>query len=210
MGLYCNHMRQTPARKAARTGSNGSIGIVLIVALCLAAAAAAYLAATRNTGGSTGSSNTTNGTETTMEENTDTGRASALPVPELGISLPLEGGLAGMTYVADTVDNPDRSRSPVAYVMVGSFHRLFKDCDDNYEGSDGPAFAILTRNNGDMPPQAAAAGTARQFDGFWISTSYPEGLDCGTDDQALASRIDQAAQELQAQLKTSLAAASQL
>lgn len=186
------------------TSGIAPVAIILIILVAGIVAVAGYLVMASNQDVSTsGDAGATKRTETPVSDTSN----DKLPISELGITLPLDEQFADVSYVADLMASRDRGQNAVAYIMSQRFHRLFEDCGEGYEDGDGPAFAILTKHNGAVPPQTT--GIFRQFDGFWISADYPEGLTCESADKSLSDRIDQTRQELQSHLPSILTAAEQ-
>ena len=116
---------------------------------------------------------------------------------EFGVEFDLPSGLKGLSYNVQHFTDGDG-----IYLTLPAFKEVNDKCYGKTDGESaaGPSFAAISKGSGTFDQsQAVEAGLLKQFSGYYISISYPNGITIGcksdpNDDsvQAAAHKYQQA------------------
>lgn len=98
---------------------------------------------------------------------------------EYNVKITLSDSLKDLSYTAKQIDNGDGTKATDLFLNYPSLATAIDGCN-TAKGSDGN-FAALNKGSGQFPvdqPYAQVGSLLKQFDTFYISTSYPNGAPC--------------------------------
>jgi Tfp pilus assembly protein PilV len=100
---------------------------------------------------------------------------------EFGVQITLPDSLKDLSYTAKQVDMGDGTTATSLFLNYPSLATAIDACNTT-KGSTGN-FAAIGKGSGQFPadPTPDIGGLLKQFSGFYISTSYPNGIPCGDD-----------------------------
>lgn len=98
---------------------------------------------------------------------------------EYGVKITLPDSLKDLSYSAKQIDNGDGTKATDLFLDYPSLATAIDGCNTT-KGSEGN-FAALNKGSGQFPadqPYAEVGSLLKQFDTFYISSSYPNGAPC--------------------------------
>lgn len=97
---------------------------------------------------------------------------------ELGVKIVQSDALKNLSYKATPLESVDGVMSTSLFLNDSALANSIDDCNAT-KGSDGN-FAALSKSSGQYPadPTPDVGGLLKQFDKFFVSSSYPNGIPC--------------------------------
>lgn len=140
--------------------------------------------------------NQSNSSQTTTKKKKPA--AKTFTFKEYGVKITLPDSLKDLSYTAKQVDNGDGTKVTDLFLNYPSLAKAIDDCNTT-KGSDGN-FAALSKGDGKFPanPTPDIGGLLKQFDKFYVSVSYPNGIPCSdsTKEDAVVAQMQALQKEL--------------
>ena len=134
-----------------------------------------YVYHTRNNTNATysNSANSSSSTPTTAT-------SSKFVFKEIGIQIELPNSLNDLTYTTQQVEAPGGGTETAIYLSSKQFQADVEKCYNQGPQASGVSFGAIGRTTGKYPtnptPENADGTLLKQFDGFYISGSLPNGI----------------------------------
>jgi type II secretory pathway pseudopilin PulG len=105
---------------------------------------------------------------------------------EYAVKIPLPAELKGLDYQSKTITNSDDSKTVDLFLTTEDLHKAINACNGNFDTAVSDAsFAALYKGSGKFQadqPSPDVGKLLKQFDKFYVSVNYPNGLPCVTDE----------------------------
>jgi type II secretory pathway pseudopilin PulG len=143
--------------------------------------------------------NNGNNTSSHVKQNKTTATGSTFQFKELGIEFKKPDSLKGLSYQLDTNVIIQGVNAPTASLLDSGLTDIYNQCADSTQAArttEPLPFAAISKVSGTYDRAKADPTTdgilVKQFDNFYITYAVPNGAICGSEDEALNSKWNEA------------------
>ncbi len=125
---------------------------------------------------------------------------------EFGVKIVASDALKDLSYTAKQIETADGTMATSLYLNDSGLAKAIDGCN-TIKGSDGN-FAAISKSSGKFPtdPTPDIGGLLKQFDTFYVSSSYPNGIPCedSTKEEAVVAQMQTLQKALTEDFKNAL------